>query len=338
MFYQVKSGLLKKKNDKILIQNKKNLVDFGLFLRTYWHIFKFKKQATKNNCSVAFFPGGINFSGFQRSAVINLNYLPFDKNEIKKFNFSIIYLRLKLLKIILISSIKKSKGVIFLTNFFKSKLNNYLNKKKTSIIGFGVEKKFFFKLKKNKKKIFNNNKPLIIAYISSIFPYKNHIRLIETINNLQRNKNLPIKLLIIGSGYKHTIKTIKNYLFKNNIKKKDIMLSGFLNDKNLMSLLKGNIDLKIFPSSCEAFPNILLECGASGLPILCHNGEPYKEIFKKNILYFDYQKKNDLENKILKLFNNNNLRNIYSLKIRKYVKNFSWRDCSDKTFLFLKKL
>ena len=25
------------------------------------------------------------------------------------------------------------------------------------------------------------------------------------------------------------------------------MLSGFLNDKNLMSLLKGNIDLKIFP-------------------------------------------------------------------------------------------
>ena len=58
--------------------------------------------------------------------------------------------------------------------------------------------------------------------------------------------------------------------------------------------------------------------------------------YLKNILYFDYQKKNDLENKILKLFNNNNLRNIYSLKIRKYVKNFSWRDCSDKTFLFLK--
>ena len=50
-----KKWLIKKKNDKILIQNKKNLVDFGLFLRTYWHIFKFKKQATKNNCSVAFF-------------------------------------------------------------------------------------------------------------------------------------------------------------------------------------------------------------------------------------------------------------------------------------------
>ena len=68
------------------------------------------------------------------------------------------------------------------------------------------------------------------------------------------------------------------------------MLSGFLNDKNLMSLLKGNIDLKIFPSSCEAFPNILLECGASGLPILCHNGEPYKEIFKK-IFYILITKK-----------------------------------------------
>lgn len=328
----------KKKNDKILTQNKKKLVDFNLIFRTYWHIFKFKKQAIKNNCSVAFFPGGINFSGFKRSAVINLNYLPFDKNELKKFNFSIIYLRLKLLKIILIYSIKKSKGVIFLTNFFKNKLSNYLNKKKTSIISFGVEKRFFFKLNKNKKKIFNSNNPFVIAYISSIFPYKNHIKLIETINNLQINKNLPIKLLVIGTGYKHTIKILNNYLIKNNVKKNMIILNGFMNDRNLINILKNNIDLKIFPSSCEAFPNILLECGASGLPILCHDGEPYKEIFKKNILYFNFKKKNDLEKKIIKLFNNNKLRKFYSMKIRKYVNKFSWQDCSNKTFLFLKNL
>lgn len=333
-----KKWLIKKKNDKILTQNKKKLVDFNLIFRTYWHIFKFKKQAIKNNCSVAFFPGGINFSGFKRSAVINLNYLPFDKNELKKFNFSIIYLRLKLLKIILIYSIKKSKGVIFLTNFFKNKLSNYLNKKKTSIISFGVEKRFFFKLNKNKKKIFNSNNPFVIAYISSIFPYKNHIKLIETINNLQINKNLPIKLLVIGTGYKHTIKILNNYLIKNNVKKNMIILNGFMNDRNLINILKNNIDLKIFPSSCEAFPNILLECGASGLPILCHDGEPYKEIFKKNILYFNFKKKNDLEKKIIKLFNNNKLRKFYSMKIRKYVNKFSWQDCSNKTFLFLKNL
>ena len=286
-----KKWLIKKKNEKILIQNKKKLVDFGIILRTYWHIFKFKNEAIKNNCKVAFFPGGINFSGFKKSVVINLNYLPFDQNEIKKFHFSFIYLRLKLLRVILDSSIKKSQGIIFLTSFFKKKLSHNINKKKTSIISFGVDKNFFYKDKIYKKKKYTHKDPFIVAYVSSIFPYKNHINLIKAVHNLQIKKNLPIKLNIIGTGYKHTMNILKNFLINNNIKKSKIMLSGFINNENLIYLLKNKIDLKAFPSSCEAFPNILLETGASGVPILCYKEGPYKEIFKNHILYFDLKKK-----------------------------------------------
>lgn len=331
-----KKWLKKKKNEKILVQNKKKLVDFGIILRTIWHIFQFKKEAIKNNCDVAFFPGGINFSGFKRSAVINLNYLPFDDKEVKKFNFSIIYLRLKLLKIVLISSIKNSKGAIFLTSFFKKNLNKYLLRKKISVIEFGIEKNFFFKRKFEKNK-FSYKNPFIIAYVSNIFPYKNHISLIKVISKIQNQKKIPIKLLIIGTGYDHTISTLKKFLKKNNIKKEKIILKGFLSDKVLKSFFRNKIDLKVFPSSCEAFPNILLEAGASCLPILCLKKQPYIEIFKNNILYF-VDKNNDLEKKIYTLFHNNRLRNSYAMKIQKYVKNYTWKDCSNKTFSFLTNL
>ena len=331
-----KKNWLIKKNNFFLIQKKKKLIDFSLILRTYWHIFEFKKEAEKNNCNTAFFPGGINFSGFLKSVIINLNFLPFDNSEIKRFNFSLIYLRLKFLKPILIKSIENSKGVILLTSFFQKKLKFILKKKKKKIIGFGVEKSFFLKRKPSHDiKQFSKNNPFIIGYISSIFPYKNHLKLIKIIHYLQTKNHLPIKLVIIGSGYKPTENSIKNYLKIHDIKKNKILLYGFVSDKKIKILYKKKIHLKIFPSSCEAFPNILLEAGAAGLPILCNKKKFFTEIFRNNINYFNLNNHNDLKNTIMDMVLKKKLRKLYSERIQKFVKKFKWTKCSNKTFQFL---
>ena len=47
--------------------------------------------------------------------------------------------------------------------------------------------------------------------------------------------------------------------------------------------------MHVFGSMCEAFGIIILETIASSLPIICNNFPVFKEILKKNTLYFNAQ-------------------------------------------------
>ena len=55
---------------------------------------------------------------FKPTVIIPQNFLPFDEKNIDNYKFSFQYIRIYLLKIFLLNSLKKADGIIFLNNFF----------------------------------------------------------------------------------------------------------------------------------------------------------------------------------------------------------------------------
>ena len=91
----------------------------------------------------------------------------------------------------------------------------------------------------------------------------------------------------------------------------------------------------IFCSTCENFPNIILEGMSYRLPILCPNISPLNEIVEKNDFYYKENNHKSLKNKMIKLIENTSLRNKYGYKNFINSKKFNWRKTSTRTFNFI---
>jgi len=77
---------------------------------------------------------------------------------------------------------------------------------------------------------------------------------------------------------------------------------------------------------------------ASGLPISCSDRGPMPEILKKGGLYFDPENINSIIDSLDKLILSDKLRSVKARLAYNNSLNYSWKKCSDQTFLFLKKI
>ena len=93
----------------------------------------------------------------------------------------------------------------------------------------------------------------------------------------------------------------------------------------------------IFASTCENFPNIILEGMSFKLPILCPNIKPLNEIIGKNDFYYDFKKILSLKTKMSKFINNTKLREKNGKKNFIRAKKFNWSRTSNQTFNFIEK-
>ena len=121
---------------------------------------------------------------------------------------------------------------------------------------------------------------------------------------------------------------LNQYLRNIKNKKKIIIHNKISYDK--IHKIYNKTDIFIFASSCENFPNILLEAISSGLPICCANKEPMKSIGGKNLFYFNEKNPKSLENKINYILKNRN-----KLRIKNYhsiLKKYSWKKTAENTF------
>lgn len=328
-------------NSKFIIKEKillTNINFINIVIRLFWHIFIFKILIQKKKCDIVYFPGGINISGIKKSKTIIsiLNLEPFFHDFFYTSYFSFKKLRLLILKKIILISSKKSSGVIFLNNYFKNFFKkNYNTNIISAICNIGV-KINKGKLKKQKKITkYSKKNRFVLGYISTIFSYKNHLQTILAVQKLI-HEGLPVSFVMIGQNHDNLIlKKIKK-LIRNE---KYIKYLGYLSRQQLDKYYKNKIDLKIFSSRCEAFPNILLEAANFNLPIACSNFEPMPSILGKNCIYFNPNLKEDIYRKIKLYLNNpklrtNNIKKTKQMLINKY----SWKKSSNNFIKFIKLL
>ena len=322
------------KDPKILF--KTNLfLNKNLIFRIFWKIFILNFTVKNLKSDVIFILGGYFVIKPDIPTIILIqNLLPFSNISLKEENFFTV-IKNKILKILHKYSIRRADLSVYLSRYTKNILKDLTDK--YLIINHGVEKDFYKKRVKFAK--FNNkhgSKIFKILYLSKYEKYKNHINLVLACEFL-KNKGYNLSLDLIGVKNKKFEKTeLFTKIKKINSKHKDLIkFSKLKNHKNIKKILK-NYDLHVYPSTCESFGIIILETIASSLPIISSNYPVFREILKKNSIYFNPYNHLDISKKILMYMNNRKIRKKNTIKLFRLSKNYKWNLTCDKTYLAIK--
>ena len=165
----------------------------------------------------------------------------------------------KIIKILIKITYRFSDTIIAISKELGKDLEKLCNKKVITIYNPSFDKSIFkFANKKIKKKDYK-----IILNVARFEKQKNHLMLLESFKNIQKNIN--VKLLLVGYGSEK--KNILEYINRNNLKKK---VSIITNKKNISNYYK-IADLFVLTSIYEGFGNVLVEAGMFKIPIISTN-------------------------------------------------------------------
>jgi glycosyltransferase involved in cell wall biosynthesis len=307
----------------------------SLFYRTFFQIFKLSKQVKLHNCGVLFVPGGSFFGSFTPIVSMSQNLLPFEYNELKRYNF-IQALKLLILRFTQSITFRKSKVILFLSKYAETTVLKVLGSfsADTVIIPHGISERFFSepRIQRSNREITQLN-PFRILYVSIIDMYKHQWNVIEAISIL-RQKGYPIILNLVGPSFPLALTKLKKTIEAQDPHLSFVNYLGAVN-YNSINQIYLEADMGIFASSCENMPIILMEKMASGLPIACSNKGPMPDILKDGGLYFDPENPKEIASVLEKFYLSSELRQNLAKKSFDLSKKFSWEKTSYETFKIL---
>jgi glycosyltransferase EpsD len=144
----------------------------------------------------------------------------------------------------------------------------------------------------------------IILYIAEFIPRKNHRLLIEK-SSVLKNHIKELKIIFAGTGplfdkYKKKV--------KDTDLSETVLFFGYRND---IEKLCNIADVAVLPSKQEGLPLGMIECLATGLPIVCSRIRGHIDVIadRRNGLLFDLNKPAQMVDSIFELYNDSNFRN-----------------------------
>ncbi len=318
-----------------------SMLNKNLFFRTYWQIFKLSKHIKNLKGDILFIPGGSYFGKFQPSVTLSQNLLPFEYKELFRYKLSLMTFKLLLLRFTQSFSFKRSRGVIFLTNYAKStvlSVTGSIPDKNTKIIPHGLNTRFLYspRIQKSIAK-YSNEEPYKIIYVSKIDNYKHQWNIVQAIADLRKTTNWPLQLNLIGPYYQQAYNKLLKYIKLYDSNNQWVVYHGEIAFRDL-NLLYSNSDLGIFASTCENMPNILLEKMASGLPIACSSFGPMKEILGDFNCYFNPEDISNITQTLKELIISVELRTFLANNNYLNANNYKWADTSKETLEFISEI
>ena len=312
------------------------MLDHSLPARSLWQRLKLPKLS-REACDILFIPGGRIHNIQMPFVVMSQNLLPFQPEEIKRYGFSLINLKMKILRLSQRSCFTRACGIIYLTETALNIVDKSIGplSGKSKIVPHGVSEKFF-QIPKEQKPIaaFSNDDPLKLLYVSSIHLYKHQWHVVEAVASL-RKQGVPIALDLVGpSAYHPAFRRLLKVIRNVDPTQSFIRYRGNIPYKEVHSYYH-QADVFVFASSCENMPNILLEAMASGLPIACSNRGPMPEVMGNAGIYFDPERPAEIAEALRRLIEDPNLRAEKAALAFQRAKKFTWDRCARDTFEFI---
>ena len=172
-----------------------------------------------------------------------------------------------------------------------------------------------------------------IFYPANSWPHKNHITLLKAFLILKKKYHTSLKLVFTGDG-KQEKKEILTFITRNHIQD-DIIHLGYIPQED-MPYIFANATILVFPSLFEGFGIPLVEAMRVGVPIACSNTTSVPEIVGDAALLFDPTNADDIAKKLNLLEHDAALREELIGRGKKRALKFSWLDCAEQTYNFLK--
>ena len=203
-------------------------------------------------------------------------------------------------------------------------LNKYIdNKNKITVIPNGTDKILYKKIAKNNFKENNNIKEkYLVLFFGRLNPTKGPEMLAKTAIEITK-KRKDIAFLWVGPD-EGKAEEVKNLIkpFSN------MQYLGPIRGKEKIAEMYQSADVYVLPSYREGLPLTLFEAMASGLPIVASpvNGVPFEMKENENGFFADYGDLKILEEKILKLIDDDKLREEIAKNNFQKSLNYDWDD------------
>jgi glycosyltransferase involved in cell wall biosynthesis len=319
-----------------LLKSHQSLLDRSLPHRTFWQLSRLDTLAREAECDVLFVPGGSYAGNFHPTVIMSQNLLPFEWRELRRYGWSLRFLKMMLLRWSQSRSFRQANGLIFLTQYAHDVVKRVIktNVGYTTLVSHGVADRFVIpprvQLPINQYSV---DQPFRIMYVSTIDMYKHQWNVVEAVAQL-RSSGLPVVLELMGPAYPPALARLKKTLDRIDPASEFVQYSGNVPHAELHRCY-AQADLCIFASSCENMPNILLESMASGLPIACSNRGPMPEMLGDAGRYFDPENSLDIARALRELIDLPELRTEKAKALFERVQAYSWTRCARETFGFL---
>jgi len=320
-----------------LIKRTDAALEKALPFRVAWQRSQLHKQLASEKCDVLFVPGGTCSSPFQPFITMCRNMIPFERHEMVRYGYSWQFLRNWLLRWSMTRTFRRADGLIFLTDFARQRVMQTIGRVsgKATTIPHGLDESFF-SAPRNQSAVssYSEVRPFRILYVSLVDFYKHQWKVIEAITNL-REQGYPVSLELVGPAYEPALARMQQAIRSAGRHASSISYPGPVAYKELPRHYQQS-DLFVFASSCENLPNTLLEAMASGLPIACSNYGSMREVLGDAGLYFDPESAGEIKTAVKRFLDSPELRSRMAHQAYSRAHEFSWQNCADDTFTFLR--
>ena len=309
----------------------------NIIYRVLWETFILPLKLKEWNATVYYAPGGSMINKVPNSChrVTALrNMLPFNEQERQRFPLmSYIRFKLWLLRYIFLKSYKLSDKVIFISEYSKSIIKQYIPDidDKSIVIPHGLNSLFLDTKVSYELPDFLKETSFYL-YVSILDVYKAQKELVKTWK-LLADHDFPYPLVLVGPKYNQYGEEVLTLIDELGLSGKVIYL-GAVAYEQLPGLYKAARAL-IFASSCECCPNILLEKLAAGKPVFCSNIAPMPEFGEDAVVYFDPYDTSDLFEKVIDLEQQPEVMIEMADKAYKQALKLDWNTTTQKTINFL---
>jgi glycosyltransferase involved in cell wall biosynthesis len=175
------------------------------------------------------------------------------------------------------------------------------------------------------KPLYNIQSDYIIAF-GSPSSHKNILGLISAFSNIQK-KNCDIILLLVG--HQHNNNELQDHIVSLNLKDK-VQFTGFVPDEHIFPLISAST-LFVFPSFYEGFGIPLLDAQSARTPVACSTAASLPEVGSDGAMYFNPYDTIEMESVMMKILQDNVVRENLISKGSKNRSFFSWKKTAEET-------
>jgi glycosyltransferase involved in cell wall biosynthesis len=172
--------------------------------------------------------------------------------------------------------------------------------------------------------------PPYILNVSSIWPYKNQMKLVEAYASLVQTHHIPHQLVLVGAGdeprYVAEVHRTVNALGLEA----RVRFTGYLPHSEIVPLYYG-ADVFVYPSLFETFGLTLLEAMACGTPVISSDRSSLPEILGDGGLLVNPEEASEIADAMLRVISDTKLRSELVRRGARRVDDFSWEKTAIQT-------
>ncbi len=226
--------------------------------------------------------------------------------------------------------IRKSVRVATVSQFSKDDIikQYHTNPSKIDVVYSAVKENFGPLNQEEQEKTRNQytDGKAYFIYAGAIQPRKNLINLLKAFSIFKKRQRSNMKLVLAGRmAWKNDefLQLLSTYKYRD-----DVVLTGYIDEKELAALVASAYAL-VYPSFFEGFGVPVLEAMTSGVPALTSQNSSMQEIGGDAGLYFDPSSHEDMAEKLMLIYKDEQLRNNMVEKGLGMAKKFSWKHTSE---------